>query len=173
LHIQQSLSGRFCGSQHVKNGQKHNWPFVDIGWLEHNATHAWEKRIKGNEAKYAGHIYPLDVLYPTVDRPFGSLTLSAPRDGDRMLQMLRGKNWRQKCVKGNWDHKLEKAKDRKRHGDDTIRLPCSTLPWVPMVRRSSFVGTGWAQEVSYVGGCKLHDANLNKDISMTSTATNS
>lgn len=142
---------------HVNNKKKHNWPFVDIGWLERNATHAWEKRSTGKQAKYSSHVYPLDILYPTVERPFGNLMLSAPRDGAKLMSRIHGTNWRQQCVKGNWDHKLERIRDKKLgHGDTITKFPCSDLPWVPMVQNaesSSALSDGSTRETLQVNGC--------------------
>ena len=46
--------------------------------------------------KYAGNVSPLEVLTPTVRRPFGNLVLSAPRDGERFLRGRFGRLWREK-----------------------------------------------------------------------------
>lgn len=138
---------------HVDNGQTHNWPFVDIGWLEQNATHAWEKRIKGKEVKYSGHVYPLETLFPETERPYGSLTLKAPRNGDQMLESIHGPKWRENCVKGNWDHRLEKIRDsRLGHRDNVIKVPCLKLPWVPIAKR-----VAPNKEVLYLNKCKLKE----------------
>ena len=117
---------------HVKNNRKHSWPFVDIGLLEHNATHAWEKRIF-DEEKYAGHIYPLSILYPTVRRPFGELTLSAPQHSEEFLNLRFGTFWREKCVIANYDHRLEKVLDPAvGDGNELIVYPCAAIPNLPL-----------------------------------------
>jgi hypothetical protein len=122
----------------TKNGQTYNWPFVDLGWLDSNATHAWELRTA--EAKYAGHVYPRSVLSPPASRPYGSLVVNAPHDGDAMLQIRLGANWRQTCVKANWDHKYEKVRDANvGDGNAHQTIECSALPWVPLVREESGV----------------------------------
>ncbi|GMH74833.1 hypothetical protein TrRE_jg9405 [Triparma retinervis] len=125
-------------NESTKNGQTYNWPFVDLGWLDSNATHAWELRTA--EAKYAGHVYPRSVLSPPASRPYGSLVVNAPHDGDAMLQIRLGANWRQTCVKANWDHKYEKVRDANvGDGNAHQTIECSALPWVPLVREESGV----------------------------------
>ena len=52
-----------------------------------------------------------------------------------MMEIRLGPSWRQTCVKANWDHKLERVRD-KSLGDGNIltKIACSALPWVPLVR---------------------------------------
>tara|TARA_B110001452_G_C15005942_1_gene351661 strand:+ start:250 stop:642 length:393 start_codon:yes stop_codon:yes gene_type:complete len=67
---------------HVDSGSVHNWSFVMV-WK--NLTHTWEKHIKGKQKKYAGHMYPQNMVYPVTLRPYGygNLVASVPHDGKK------------------------------------------------------------------------------------------
>ena len=105
----------------VPNRKAWNWPFIDIGWLKGNATHAWELRAEvvdkwGRRSDgpkqgtpYARHVYPKAWLYPTVLRPYGELVLRAPRNADAILCSRLGSGWRELCAAANWNHRLERV----------------------------------------------------------------
>ena len=115
----------------VDNKRPWKWPFIDIGWLDRNATHAWEMRSLGDVRKYKGHIYPLDMLLPPANRQFMNLMLSVPHDSEAFLRMRLGNDWNNRCVKANWDHKLERIRDRSiGNGDAVTVIQCSQIPWV-------------------------------------------
>ena len=104
--------------------------------MEHNETHAWEQRISNGEERFAGNIYPKSVLYPPIKRPFAGLVLQAPRRSEDFLNMRFGKNWREKCVIANYDHRLERVLDSEiGDGDELIFYPCAAIPNLPLVHR--------------------------------------
>ena len=146
----------------VENNRKYTWPFVDIGLLKKNETHAWEART--SVEKYANNIYPLEILYPTVRRPFGNLVLSAPRDGERFLQSRFGRLWREKCVMANWDHRLEKVLDvNAGKGDELVMYPCAAIPDLPLVVRSDAPGASeGAVETLTVNGRPTQRASFDR-----------
>ena len=108
----------------VKNDKSWNWPFVDIGWLQENATHAWERRIM--QRAYRKNVYPRDWLFPITRRPYGPLTLSAPHRAATFLTYRFGPNWAQTCVSDFWDHKLEKWRPQY-VGNRQDRVACASL----------------------------------------------
>jgi hypothetical protein len=114
----------------VQNDAAHSWPFVDLGWLRTNNTHAWE--LRSAEPKYAAHKYPVYLFSPPRRVQYGSLMLNAPRYSETFLRLRHGTGWNTRCVKANWDHKFERIRDRSVGGGDaTTIIPCSQLPWVP------------------------------------------
>lgn len=92
----------------VKNNQKHNWPFIDIGLLVGNKTHVWEKRIK--ESKYSHHVYKREWIFPASRILYEGIYVRAPRDTKAFLLHRFGPRWAQQDVFANWDHRLEKTR---------------------------------------------------------------
>lgn len=112
----------------VQNGQAHGWPFVDIGILQSNITHAWEKRV--SESKYSHHIYRLDWLLPTRRMKYSNFFVSVPRNTSAFLEHRFGKKWEKRCVYANWDHKYERIRYKSLgNGDVRVSLPCVDLKW--------------------------------------------
>lgn len=109
---------------HVANHRPWNWPFLDIGWLRHNATHMWEERSR--EHRYSRNIYRTSWMFPSVRRPFGPHMLSAPRDAEAVLVHRFGRRWSEMCVVNHWNHILENWRymDAKR---ENTRIPCERL----------------------------------------------
>jgi len=119
------------GGDSVQNGSPHKWPFVDISWLDGNVTHLWERRV--TERKYAHHVYPRSIIHPTAMHVFGNTSLRVPFDGEKFLQMRFGAHWRENCVNVNYDHKLEKVRDKRRgDGNAKTSIPCDKMPWIPV-----------------------------------------
>lgn len=113
----------------VENGQRHGWPFIDIGVLQRNETHAWEKRVK--EAKYSHHVYKIEWILPPTKISYEGFTLSAPRNASAFLKHRFGSRWNERCVYANWDHKLERVRlPSLGDGDKKVVIPCSNLQWV-------------------------------------------
>ena len=136
----------FKGTVHVENHRAWNWPFVDIGWLVTNETHAWEQRaLTGeNNGKYRRNVYPKTWLFPPVTRPFGSLRLSAPRESERFLEYRFTSGWNNTCVVAHWDHRLEIW--RYRDSGPTV-APCDTVS-VDLVRRSRYPNGSSVEELT-------------------------
>lgn len=113
----------------VQNGHAHEWPFVDISWLDGNVTHLWERRVK--ERKYAHHVYPRSIIHPTAMHVFGNTSLRVPFDGKTFLNIRFGARWRDNCVNVNYNHKLEKIRDKRRgDGNAKTSITCDKIPWV-------------------------------------------
>ena len=136
----------FKGTVHVENHRPWNWPFLDIGWLVTNETHAWEQRaLTGeNNGKYRRNVYPKTWLFPPVARPFGSLRLSAPRESERFLEYRFTSAWNSTCVVAHWDHRLEIW--RYRDSGPTV-APCDTVS-VDLVRRSRYPNGSSVEELT-------------------------
>ena len=118
----------------VDNHRDWNWPFVDIGWLLSNETHAWEERSL--DPRYARNVYPKEWLFPSVPRPFDGFTLSAPRDAEAFLRHRFGSAWRERCVRNHWDHALERW-----IWEPVETVARCSLVAAPFVRRTCDAGT--------------------------------
>ena len=119
---------------HVANHRPWNWPFLDIAWLSHNATHMWEERSK--EHRYSRNVYNKSWLFPSVRRPFGPHILSAPRRAEAFLNYRFGTRWSSICVANHWNHILETWRYLDATGENT-RVLCREVG-VPLVRRSVY-----------------------------------
>ena len=136
----------------VPNGKSWNWPFVDIGWLITNATHAWEQR--SSETRYRRHIYPIDWLFPSVRRPFGPFVLRAPHSSRQLLQYRYGNQWDTRCVAHHWDHRLEKWRFPPTP-DEVTSTNCNLLA-VARVERSSQGPHHLVETLMDVNGDAIH-----------------
>ena len=91
----------------VKNTQ---WPFIDVGLLDSNSTHMWEKRV--SETKYSHHIYRKEWIFPSKRTNYDGIKVNTAKDPTALLSHRFGPDWYKNCVYVNWDHIKEKI----RHG---------------------------------------------------------
>ena len=57
LRVKPSYNGLY-----LKIVRQKPWPFIDVGLLESNSTHMWEKRVA--EKKYSHHVYRKEWVFP-------------------------------------------------------------------------------------------------------------
>ena len=108
------------------NKQRHNWPFIDIGWLVSNESHAWELRTA--EKRYQHHIFPRNFIFPVKSALFEGHIVFIPANSENILSITYGNHWKTTCVMSNWDHKFEKVRyPELGDGQTQIRMPCEDV----------------------------------------------
>jgi len=129
-----------------RRGSAYSWPFVDVGLLEENSTHVWERRIA--EKKYSHHIYSKAWVFPSKRIKYETIYLNGPKDPQAFLNSRFSKNWNKNCVYANWDHKLERIRN-KYLGDGNVKVivPCENIKWLKIAfenetSKEKFMGYG-------------------------------
>ena len=116
-------------SKPVANGQAHNWPFVDVGILDSNSTHVWEQRTK--ELKYSRHVYPKEWMLPSRRMVYEGFPVNVPQKSLDFLRYRFGSNWDKRCVYANWNHKLERIRNKALgDGNRKITTACTNIRWL-------------------------------------------
>jgi hypothetical protein len=83
---------------------KYSWrfPFVDISFYLENRTHLWDESVVD---AYPEYVFPKDMVYPLISRPFQGRMWPAPRFTERFLRWTYHLD---QCQSRSYDHRTEK-----------------------------------------------------------------
>jgi len=77
------------------------WPYVDVSFLDENATHVWDA-----SREFRGYVYARSTVFPTHLRPFAGLWLPAPRD--TLAYLVATYPRKRHCSTVFYSHRLER-----------------------------------------------------------------
>ncbi|KAK7100954.1 hypothetical protein V1264_023814 [Littorina saxatilis] len=111
-----SVSWKFYPEKATRFLPFYKWPFVDIFFYEQNATHVWDRERK----MFPDYVFPIDWILPTKPRPFNGMTLQAPRETKKVLDLNYNIS---QCAIGRHSHQREMSKDKR----EVKTVPCDAL----------------------------------------------
>lgn len=127
LKVEKSYNGLYLKIKDAKR----NWPFIDVGLLDGNSTHVWEKRI--TEKKYSHHIYKRDWMFPSKRHRYENIKVNIPSNPEAILESRFGVKWSENCVYANWNHVTDKIRYKYLgDGNKKLFMPCEKLKWLQM-----------------------------------------
>ena len=134
---------KFYSTKHSQQYTKYpwKWPYVDMfPFGDANSTH-----IAADNLNTGIIFYPKSIIWPTQRRVLGPITMEAPREGIKMLEIEYGRTWMTECRTYWLSHKYSLSKD-KIFGDVREYLgniDCSLLkPYYPFVSKTNMSESG-------------------------------
>ena len=121
-------------AQKVKN-YPWRWPFIDIAFYKYNQSHFWNNDIPQ-------YFMPRENVFPSHERLFMGMWLSAPHKTGSFLKRKLGKTAAFECKRDTWNHQKEENTDPK----DVVSVPCSTLHNVYVKIKRSKLENGKTKE---------------------------